>query len=663
VPLRSAGESRSERPDAEPLPPGALPPKKVAWLHPVELLRTAYHVWLSTVATEFLDRRENLAALDRNGLPDVQRGPKGSLSAEGSAHPTHRATVYGVDAEHNPGELWIDFVADLGDSWEATYAVAVLLASRRLPLQGHPDPLPAADVVVLGGDLVYPTPTRNRYRSNLRSPFAAALPVPSNPAPCMLAIPGNHDWYDGLTNFVREFCQGGFLGGWRLVQRRSYFAVKLVGGWWLWGIDIALDTRIDAPQQTYFLDVLSGRSGSATSGQRFERGDNIILCTAKPCWLDDPRHSAEAYRNLAYFVKDLVEKHGGAVPVILAGDMHHYSRYANDTGDQMIACGGGGSYLMGTHHLPQRIPGLQTTASPDTGRPRAASKSKAEQAERLDLAQEADDFLVASDFPYPSRTDSRRLALGGLFLAFRPANWPFCLLIGLLYWLLAWPLREVLTPLSWQALPGTIELVAEFAVQRGARVVLAAASIVLACVSVAVLANRGSVILRALWGLMLGAAHIGLALLLGWLVSPDSPVTSHVESVLGSHSNGSPYLLRVFLVLIGGLSGGTLAGIYLVVSDRLFGWHRNEVFAAQSIIDYRSFVRMKIETNGSLHLFPIALRRVPRKWRGRVRTAATDPRYEPADDVLRPHLIEGPIGVARRSPVSRPLSFRFHLFE
>ena len=40
------------------------------------------------------------------------------------------------------------------------------------------------------------------------------------------------------------------------MQRRSYFAVKLTPGWWLWGIDIALDTSIDPPQQAYFLNLL-----------------------------------------------------------------------------------------------------------------------------------------------------------------------------------------------------------------------------------------------------------------------------------------------------------------------------------------------------------------------------------------------------------------------
>ena len=48
--------------------------------------------------------------------------------------------------------------------------------------------------------------------------------------------------------------------------------------WWVWGIDIALDTRIDPAQHDYFLKILQ-------NPRAFERGDNIILCTAKPSWL------------------------------------------------------------------------------------------------------------------------------------------------------------------------------------------------------------------------------------------------------------------------------------------------------------------------------------------------------------------------------------------
>ncbi|MBD0259532.1 MAG: hypothetical protein ICV83_27750 [Cytophagales bacterium] len=47
----------------------------------------------------------------------------------------------------------------------------------------------------------------------------------------LFAIPGNHDWYDGLASFVKQFCQGRWVGGWRTTQTRSYFALALPHNW------------------------------------------------------------------------------------------------------------------------------------------------------------------------------------------------------------------------------------------------------------------------------------------------------------------------------------------------------------------------------------------------------------------------------------------------
>jgi calcineurin-like phosphoesterase family protein len=606
-----------------------LPPKPVAWFHPRELLRTAYHVWLSTAATELLDRREMLAALDRAGPPDQVDGLPSELTL--AAGPGSGQTLY----TRRNGELWIDFVADVGDSWEATYAIATLLARRVLEVTGLNTHLARAHVVVLGGDLVYPTPSRAGYVYRLRWPFTAALPeAPDDQGtvPCVLAIPGNHDWYDGLTNFVREFCQGGLLGGWRLVQRRSYFAAKLTQGWWLWGIDIALDSRIDAPQQAYFLDVLRNRRepDDAPDSPRYEDGDRIILCTAKPCWLRDPRHSSDAYRNLRFFVKQVIEANGGKVPIILAGDLHHYCRYENaGTAEQLIVSGGGGAYLVGTHHLPRKIDELSRTEEDivDPNVPEASRARRTAQGGVDAIPREPDEF-IAGDFPYPSRTDSRRLALGALLIAFRRANWPFGLFVGALYWLAAWPPRQTLFDDS-------------------TRVIVAEAATALICVGFAVFGNSGSRILRTAWGLALALAEIAMAVWLAWELRPQSRVGSFIVSMLPWSDMIASYVLAALLVLLGGLAGATIVGLYLVISDLCFGWHRNEVFAAQSIIDYRNFLRMKIEEDGSLLIFPIGLRRVPRKWRARPNPELRQqgPRYEPADAALRPHLIEGPIRI------------------
>lgn len=628
-------ERRLLAPPGFPLPAGQKPLKKVAWFHPLELLRTGYHAWLSTIAKEYLDRREMLAALDATTVP-VDAGLSKSVLITAAGNGNGRGNTFELaPAVERRGVLWIDFVADIGDSWEATYAVATLLARRCLMLRGTSKRTPAADIVVLGGDLVYPTPTREGYRYRLRWPWASAFPPTANPpharapAPCMLAIPGNHDWYDGLTNFVREFCQGGFLGGWRLVQQRSYFAVKLINGWWLWGIDIALDTRIDPPQQAYFRQILRRNDGEA--GASADRVDKIILCTAKPCWLDDPRHSAEAYRNLVYFVKEIIEKNGGSTPIILAGDLHHYSRCEDRRGRQLIVSGGGGAYLTETHHLPQRVPELRsgTAKEPQSNKP--------------------EDAFVTSAFPYPSRTQSRRLALGALLLSFRPANWAFCLLAGILYWLFAWPLRlrmqlwtERFPTDDLQFLWTTFDSLSGLGLSVS---LFGLAAIVGGSIAFAVGANRGNRWLRCAWGLAHGVAHLWLALAIAWLARPRAPVATHVASWLGLNERAVSYVFGLSLVLVGGLAAGTLLGVYLVVSDRAWGWHRNEVFAVQSIIDFRNFLRIKIERDGSLLIYPIGLRRVPRKWRARAMATGDGPCYEPADAVLEPHLIEGPIRV------------------
>src|SRR5262245_46640623 len=100
-------------PETPPFESGELPPKKVAWLHPTQLIRTAYQVWLSEVAAEYIDRRETLAALD---AAHVMQPPENTSCVRRGKF---------IDAYVNAipeGGLWIDYAADIGDSWEATYS-------------------------------------------------------------------------------------------------------------------------------------------------------------------------------------------------------------------------------------------------------------------------------------------------------------------------------------------------------------------------------------------------------------------------------------------------------------------------------------------------------------------------------------------------------------
>ena len=57
------------------------------------------------------------------------------------------------------GAFWVDYVSDLGDGFDSTYSVASLIAADSLEIAGAGQ-LPAAKLLIMGGDQVYPFPTR-----------------------------------------------------------------------------------------------------------------------------------------------------------------------------------------------------------------------------------------------------------------------------------------------------------------------------------------------------------------------------------------------------------------------------------------------------------------------------------------------------------------------
>src|SRR5205823_10895598 len=138
-------------------------------------------------------------------------------------------------------------------------------------------------VLVLGGDEIYPTPSRANYEARLVAPFESARRTSVPPYPELYAIPGNHDWYDNLVSFTRLFCAKDWFAGWAVRQRRSYFAVQLPYGWWLIGTDIQLGSDIDEKQVAYFCEVAA----------KMKPGDRVIVYTAEPHWI-----YAEAYRDI-----------------------------------------------------------------------------------------------------------------------------------------------------------------------------------------------------------------------------------------------------------------------------------------------------------------------------------------------------------------------------
>jgi hypothetical protein len=111
-------------------------------------------------------------------------------------------------------------------------------------------------------------------------------------------------------------------------------------------------------------------------------------------------------------------------------------------------------------------------------------------------------------------------------------------------------------------------------------------------------------------------------------------------------------VLVVILILIGGyIVGSFIQGLYLLISLNLFGRHYNEAFSTITVEDWKSFLRLKIDAAGDLFIYPIGIRRVPRKWKRN--DGASGSNILPDDgDATAPTLIEPPIVLRRTNATS-----------
>ena len=73
--------------------------------------------------------------------------------------------------------------------------------------------------------------------------------------PFLVFLPSITDWFDGLHTFMRYICHKSWLGGWFLPQKKSYFALQLPKGWWIFGLDLALHGDIDVYQFKFFAEL------------------------------------------------------------------------------------------------------------------------------------------------------------------------------------------------------------------------------------------------------------------------------------------------------------------------------------------------------------------------------------------------------------------------
>ncbi len=553
----------------------------VRWLSPGVLVGTGIRALLASIFGSYADKRELQAVLP----------PKVHDHAQGE-------------------ELWLDFTADVGDGFDPTYSIASLLAAPGIAVTdgGERKELPRGQLLVLGGDQIYPAASARGYEDRTKGPYRAALPVAPDPAPVMFALPGNHDWYDGLTAFLRVFTQARPIGGWATEQSRSYFAIQLPQRWWLYAVDAQLSSYIDSPQLEYF----------SAAAQQLRPGDAVILCWPTPVWVETARNP-EAYDPIEFFEGEIIAPRGATIRAMLSGDAHHYVRYADDQGTgTRITCGTGGAYLVATHRLPEKL----EVPSP---------KSR--------MRRRTDPRHYTLRTRYPDRKESAALAPGILRLGWRnPGFWTFMGILQTLF---------------------VISLV--FAVDYGRRTGGSVGSLEtlrasFPCVVLAGLYVYGAYLFAKLdrgsprrtavvAGLLHGLAQLGLGA--GWTFA-----------VFALHRFRPDWLPDILLALVVvaltfvlvGFAATLLTGVYLLLAS-LVDVNLNEVMAGQSIEDYKGFLRLHIDTDASLRIYPVKLRKVCHRWQADPGGAAADPWLKPAGDPLAPELIEPSIRIPREEPL------------
>lgn len=572
-----------------------IQPQMVNWYDPRQLSATALKAIVSGTFASYADNRELQAALD----------------------PGKKLIDCSTDQESKQklDEIWIDYVSDTGDGFNSTYTMADLVA-QSLKVKLNPNysgdrksettnwDLSSGQLLILGGDQVYPTPSMDEYDTRFKIPFSAASNKHHSDNKIdrkMFAIPGNHDWYDGLGNFIKLFCQKRRIGSWQTAQKRSYYALQLPHNYWLWAIDVQLNSDIDQPQKDYFQEIAS---------KHMLHGDNVILCTSEPAWVYKVIHRKdESYKRLKFFEQIFItdDKYGCTggkkfkLVATITGDLHHYSHYEEHKKtsegveyiNHLITAGGGGAFLHPTHNIPETLTGLD-------------EKNDA----ILRNTQFKDPEMKAC---FPTNKQSRKIA--NKILGFPFNNIAFWAMMTVVQLLLAWMLQSTTQyqELNFMqqlatvnSLGGWYSVVSDHLFLNPPVLVIC----LLVLVGMTSFTDSNSGKRNYQW---VGAIH-GLVQLISmflfiWLFSWFN---ISILKLTNDFSFAMLYVIETFLS--GGFIGGFIFGIYLWFSSLFLNIHINESFSSLGNPHFKNFLRIHITPEGNVAIYPIGIEKVVTDW-------------------------------------------------
>ncbi|ONK71856.1 uncharacterized protein A4U43_C04F13090 [Asparagus officinalis] len=379
-------------------------------------------------------------------------------------------------------------------------------------------------------DLRYPNPSAFTYERRLFCPFEYALQPPScykaeqiainkpelpygvtelkkYKGPQSFVIPGNHDWFDGLHTFMRYICHKSWLGGWFLPQKKSYFALQLPRGWWVFGLDQALHTDIDVYQFKFFAELCQSKN----------RKGNFFCCKSfHDDWLLDWYWNSNSGINVSHLIRDYLK---GRCKLRMAGDLHHYMRHSCVNSDKpvhvqhLLVNGCGGAFLHPTHVFKH----FNTFCGNS----------------------------YKSEVTYPSFDDSSRIALGNI-LKFRKKNWQFDVIGGFIYFILVFSMFpqcnvfNILIDESWsgrlKSFFSTMQSAFMFMIEHS--YVSFIGFLMLILCSYSFVPTKLSRKRRAMLGILHVSAHMAAALILMLLLelAIDMCIRNRLLATSGSHT-------------------------------------------------------------------------------------------------------------------------------
>jgi hypothetical protein len=322
---------------------------------------------------------------------------------------------------------WFDYIADTGDGMSAVYNIAYLCLSELwvdgqnnigpnnvalMPDKSCSQHLPRGEFLFVGGDTAYHIADTASLKERFQTPFnCAALDilrtgktVDQRP---IYGIPANHDYYDVLDGFNRQFArpigddshnplkndpkdpQLGLLG-YERTQISSYVALELPFNWWLWGLD-SQEGKMDKRQRAFFVSTFYPKflkNGMLFDDEQKDKvlrqlQDNVpaklIVATPEPStvfgkWAtakpldavlkdspNDPKEQiVEMFVSLGLEPSFINTKNGALnqdkCRLDISGDIHHYERYWGATPQDKkpsnyasVVAGGGGAFLHPSH--------------------------------------------------------------------------------------------------------------------------------------------------------------------------------------------------------------------------------------------------------------------------------------------------------------------------